>query len=285
MKIEYRLLDFGNGEKLESLGDYMIIRPSPAAEASSPRSNWPTADAKFDNASHSWRIKRNPPSSLAVRCGTFVMPASLTPFGHLGVFPEQRKNWKWLGELNLSGTEAMNLFGYTGASTMAMSVAGASVTHVDAAKPNVEAARRSAAANQLQQHPIRYLLDDAAKFAGREVRRGRGYQTIVLDPPAFGHGKGSKTWRIERDLWSLLDDCLRLLIPGGRMLVTGHTEGIGHRELERYIKDKGRSIRREINWSKTDFRGGRLNIPSECGRSLDAGFFLRIQTTSATLGQ
>lgn len=299
MKVRYQLLDFGNGKKLETLGDYTIERPSPAAVGSTPRRRWPKVDAVFETGKRSWTVHRALPDKLTVDCGDFAMPAKLTPFGHLGIFPEQQSNWHWLGSFKDTNDDrdpqsppahdgvacdrALNLFGYTGASTVAMAIAGQPVVHVDAAKPNVESAKRSAALNDLSEHPIRYLVDDAAKFAGREVRRGRRYQTIVLDPPAYGHAKGGRTWRIERDLWGLIDDCLRLLVPGGRILVSGHTEGIGHPQIERYIRENGRSIRREIAWEKSTFQGGRMTIQSHCGRALDAGFFLRIETTSDTM--
>ncbi|EMI20468.1 SAM-dependent methyltransferase [Rhodopirellula maiorica SM1] len=177
------------------------------------------------------------PESLTLDCGNFSMPVRPTPFGHIGLFPEQTKNWQWLSsEPQPNEPLALNLFAYTGASTMALARAGFSVVHVDAAKPNVTAAKIAAETNQLSDAPIRYLVDDAAKFAAREVRRQRQYHTIVMDPPAYGHSPKGKTWRLERDLWPLLDDCLELIDPMHfRMLITGHSPQVDASDVVEYL--------------------------------------------------
>lgn len=281
----YRLIDFGDGRKLESLAGHLIDRPSPAAEGETRRfpKKWADADARFDAASRSWLHRRPWPESLSIDCGTFRIPVRPTPFGHIGVFPEQAPNWRWLAEpIKFVGSptdapSGLNLFGYTGASTLAMSFAGLQVVHVDAAKPNVQAAKMAVADNQWQDRPIRYLVDDAAKFVAREIRRGRRYHTIALDPPAYGHAGSSKTWRLQRDLWPLLDQCVELLDPNRfRLLVTGHSPQVGVREVVSYLRDHRRFCQL-ADPSALRTQSGRSQLKADGGRSLDAGFYVRIE--------
>jgi 23S rRNA (cytosine1962-C5)-methyltransferase len=286
----YQLIDFGNGRKLESLAGYLIDRPSPAADFTSPenRKQWQDADARFDTPTRQWTFRRPWPNPLVIDCDGFRMPTRPTPFGHIGLFPEQSDNWKWLREGSKDDfstigrgncIKGLNLFGYTGASTMAMVSAGLEVAHVDAAKPNVDAAATAARLNGWNDRPIRYLVDDAAKFVSREVRRGRCYHTIVLDPPAYGHSPkqsrgSSKTWRLERDLWPLLENVLRLLDPSSRVspriLFTGHTESVGPDEVIQFLK---RSRLIDTSGLRIDTSRSQLETPS--GRKLDAGFQVR----------
>ena len=158
---------------------------------------------------------------------------------------------------------------------MALVSAGFAVSHVDAAKPNVESAREAARVNGWQERTIRYLVDDASKFAAREVRRGRKYHTIVLDPPAYGHGPAGKAWRLERDIWPLLTDCLRLLETDGfRVLVTGHSPQIGVQEIEEFFRHAAtlpEAVRTALR-----IESGRSQLKDQQDRTLDAGFFVRV---------
>lgn len=295
-KDRYQLVDFGNARKLESLGGYLIDRPSPAAVDARPSDpdRWKHAAARFDQHNKRWTFHRSWPDPLELNCGGFRMPVRPTPFGHIGLFPEQHDNWKWLqnvcgpkdaAETDTSKLAALNLFGYTGASTMALVSAGFAVAHVDAAKPNVDAARRAAQLNGWSDRPVRYLVDDAAKFAARELRRERTYHTIVLDPPAYGHSpkqsrSGGKAWRLERDLWPLLDDCMRLLDFSGsippRILLTGHTESIGTIEVIQYVHQFLGPANVHVESSRS-----RLSTPT--GRKLDAGFQVRFVLAAKSL--
>ncbi len=206
------------------------------------------------------------------------MPVRPTPFGHIGLFPEQADNWRWLQQpvaCDPDQRTALHLFAYTGAGTMSLAASGYSVAHVDAAKPNVQAAKAAAAINGFADRPIRYLVDDAAKFAAREVRRGRRYQTIVLDPPAYGHGPAGRAWRIERDLWPLLENCLRLAEPGSfRMLITGHSPEVDADDVRGFLSEtellpnSGRACMR--------IDSGRSELKDQADRRLDAGFFVRV---------
>jgi 23S rRNA (cytosine1962-C5)-methyltransferase len=279
----YQLIDYGMGRKLESLAGYVIDRPSPAAVGKVPResSRWKHADARYDAEQRVWEQRLSWPERLLVDCGAFQMPVRPTPYGHIGLFPEQHDNWRWLGSPNVdfrNGQSALNLFGYTGASTVALAQAGYAVAHVDAAKPNVQAARQAAEQNQLGDAPIRYLVDDAAKFAAREIRRQRQYQTILLDPPAYGHSPKGRAWRLERDLWPLLDDCLQLLDQNSfRLLVTGHTAEVGQQEVLQFLRQTA-FLKKFQGSSRLIIESGRSQLRDEGDRSLDAGFFVRVQT-------
>lgn len=291
----YRLIDFGAGRKLESFAGRVLDRPSPAAQGHRKRhpGRWALADSLFDLENRRWTHRTVWPEATCVTVEGFQMPTFPSPFGHVGIFPEQARNWCWLKESPPSASrqapdipgsggernppQGLNLFAYTGASTIAMALAGLKVAHVDAAKPNVTAARKAAELNGLADHPIRYLVDDAAKFVGREVRRKNQYHTIVLDPPAYGHGPSGKAWRLERDLWPLLTQCLSLVTREGfRMLVTGHSPQVGADDVVEYLGKESKRIL-GIKPPQTDDRvaSGRLSLTDLAGRALDAGFFVR----------
>ncbi len=274
--IDYRLLDFGDGRKLEAFSGYVVDRPSPAAQGyrrHSPAA-WQTAAAQY--LTDGWVFHQPFPADLQLPCRTFVMPLAPRPFGHIGVFPEQADNWLWLNQQvhelqnELVGSRAVcgiNLFAYTGASTLAMASAGAAVAHVDAAKPNVQAAKEAAEASQLSGASIRYLVDDAAEFAAREVRRNRRYDVFVLDPPAYGHSPKGQAWRLERDLWSLLADLLNLATAQSRWLVTGHSEQVQAMDVLSWFRQHTTVAHAEY---------GDMDLMDEAGRALNAGWYLRL---------
>lgn len=280
----YRLIDFGDGRKLESLAGYRICRPSAAAvgqPALAPQ-QWRDPDASFEGHEKRWHFHRVWPRNLTLDCGGFRMPVRPTPYGHIGLFPEQSENWRWLQsappESGAEPRQALNLFAYTGAGTMALVSAGYRVAHVDAAKPNVQAAREAAELNGWGDRPIRYLVDDAAKFAAREARRGRRYDVIVLDPPAYGHSPRGRAWRLERDLWPLLETCLRLVRPEHfRLLVTGHSAAVGAGDvLDALAESSTMPLRRGRCGLRID--SGRSQLEDAGGRPLDAGFFVRVDS-------
>jgi 23S rRNA (cytosine1962-C5)-methyltransferase len=145
--------------------------------------------------------------------------AQCTPFRHLAFFPDMAPQWAWMRERLNADSEALNLFGYTGVGTLAMAATGARLVHVDASKKSVEAGKANATLSDMADRPIRWLVDDAAKFAAREVRRGRRYDGIILDPPKYGRGPAGEVWRLEEDLPGLIADCRRLLDGDSRFLV------------------------------------------------------------------
>ena len=284
----YQLIDFGNGRKLESIGDHTIIRPSPAANGVRPHDPtlWHRVDAIYDVECRSWIHHHEWPDGRFVDCGKFRMPVRPTPFGHIGLFPEQADNWNWLSSASSretinpddESTLALNLFGYTGASTIALAMSGFSVVHVDASKPSVSAARDAASLNGLGEAPVRYLVDDAAKFVRRENRRGRTYHTILLDPPSYGHSPKGRAWRLERDLWPLIDDCLALLQNDQfRLLITGHSAQVSEADIVRHLWKQDRLILAGRQ-DKLKLQSGRSGLRDQSGRKLDTGFFVRVES-------
>jgi len=221
---DYALLDSGDGRKFERYGRYRFIRPEAQALWTPRLAEW-DADGEFVPASDEdgggqWRFTRPVPHEgwpLAWHEVRFT--AQCTPFRHLGFFPDMAPVWDWMGERLADRTDAqtLNLFGYTGVGTLALSRYGP-VTHVDASKKSVAQARANAALSDLIERPIRWLVDDAAKFAAREVRRGKRYDGIILDPPKFGRGPEGEVWRLEAHLVALVADCRRLLDADSRFL-------------------------------------------------------------------
>jgi 23S rRNA (cytosine1962-C5)-methyltransferase len=222
---DYGLIDSGAGRKLERYGDYRFIRPEPQAMWAPAGTDW-TADAEFvpasdDDGGGRWYFERDVPVEgwpLSWREVSFT--ASCTPFRHLGFFPDMAPVWDWLrGRVEGVATPSfLNLFGYTGVGSLALATAGAEVVHVDASKKSVAQARDNAALAGLADAPIRWLVDDAVKFTAREVRRGRRYDAILLDPPKFGRGPDGERWQLEEDLPRLIADCRQLLDADSRAL-------------------------------------------------------------------
>jgi len=221
---DYALLDSGNGRKFERYGPHTFVRPEPQAMWSPQYAEW-DADGEFvpgsdEDGGGRWHFDRRLPDAgwpLAWEDVRFT--AQCSPFRHLGFFPDMAPVWRWM-RAQLSGVpdaQTLNLFGYTGVGSLALSACGR-VTHVDASKKSVAQARENAALSDMEDRPIRWLIDDATKFAAREVRRGRRYDGIILDPPKFGRGPGGETWRIEDHLAPLVSDCRRLLDADSRFL-------------------------------------------------------------------
>lgn len=222
---DYGLVDSGHGRKLERYGPYRFIRPEPQALWAPASTNW-RASGEFvpgsdEEGGGQWRFDAPVPRSgwpLAWNGVRFT--AQTTPFRHLGFFPDMAPVWSWMRE-RLHGVEqpeVMNLFGYTGVGTLAMAEAGARMVHVDASKKSVDAARANAKLSGLADAPVRWMVDDAAKFTAREVRRGRHYHGIFLDPPKYGRGPEGEVWRLEEQLPQLVADCRRLLDGDSRFL-------------------------------------------------------------------
>jgi len=220
----YRLLDSGHGRKLENFGQYAFIRPEPQAMWSPRMADW-QAVGEFipgsdEDGGGRWQLDQSlPEDGWPVSWNEVTFSAQPTPFRHLQFFPDMAPVWDWMRE-QLSGTteaETMNLFGYTGVGSLALSQHGR-VTHVDASKKSVAQARENAALSGMEDRPIRWLVDDAAKFTAREVRRGNRYDGIILDPPKFGRGPKNETWRLEENLPALLADCRKLLDRDSKFL-------------------------------------------------------------------
>ena len=217
---DYQLLDSGSGRKLERFGEVTLARPEPQAEwsPSMPQKSWDAAHATFIQQPRSkngeWRFAHAIPHRWIMRRNNLSFWIEPTPSGHLGVFPDQASHWDWLAEIIQSAAappKILSLFGYTGLATLACAAAGAHVTHVDASRNAVKWARENQALSQLEACPIRWLVDDAQSFVAREIRRGRTYDGIILDPPRFGRGPKGELWKLEDSLPALLRQCRNLL--------------------------------------------------------------------------
>ena len=229
---DYELLDSGDGRKLERFGRFVLARPSSQAmwRPSLPAAEWARADASFDREDgNRWHGRANLPKEWQMETAGIRFKLGGTDFGHLGIFPEQRAQWRWIREkvATRRGARVLNLFAYSGGSTMAAAMGGAEVCHLDASKGMVEWARENAAINGLQASPIRWIVDDARKFMRREIRRARRYDAVVLDPPTFGRGAGGEMYKIESDLKETLGLVRDLLSETPLfVLFTSHTPGL-----------------------------------------------------------
>lgn len=221
---DYGLMDSGNGRKLERYGPFSFIRPEPQAMWAPALDEW-DADGEFvpgsdEEGGGRWVFNRPVPrEGWDMAWEDVRFRSQCTPFRHLAFFPDMAPQWAWMRERLGAGSEAMNLFGYTGVGTLAMSATGANLVHVDASKKSVEAGKENAVLSKMSDRPIRWMIDDAAKFTAREVRRGRRYDGIILDPPKYGRGPTGETWRLEKGLPGLIADCVKLLDEKSRFLV------------------------------------------------------------------
>jgi len=217
---DWGLIDCGDGRKLERYGPITVERPEPQAMWAPAQADW-KPDATFvpgsdEEGGGRWVHHRDVPPSWDLSRGPVHFNASLTPFRHLGFFPDMAPQWDWMRQ-RAADADVLNLFGYTGVGSLILSEAGARVVHVDASKKSVEGGKTNAALSGLSD--IRWIVDDAGKFTAREVRRGRRYDGILLDPPKFGRGPTGEVWRLEEDLAPLLADCRKLLDEDSRFLV------------------------------------------------------------------
>ena len=251
MKDDYELIDSGDGRKFERFGAYTLVRPcSQAMWRPRDVAAWRIASATFDREDgNRWHGRSALPKEWTIETAGIRFKLSGTDFGHLGIFPEQREQWKWIREM-VKGegrkvkddgeggkVSVLNLFAYSGGSTIAAAQGGAEVCHLDAAKGMVQWARENAALNGLQDHPIRWIADDAHKFLRREVRRGRRYDAVILDPPTFGRGANGELYKIERDLQETLGLVKEVLSAKPLfVLFSSHTPGLSCRVAENVIR-------------------------------------------------
>ncbi len=248
MKEDYELLDSGDGRKFERFGRFTLVRPCSQAlwRPGKTAAEWSGATASFDRENgNRWHGRNALPKDWTITSGGIRFKLSGTDFGHLGIFPEQRAQWKWIrdtlanngsGGLNANRPKVLNLFAYSGGSTLAAALGGAEVCHLDAAKGMVQWARENASLNGLADHPIRWIADDAHKFLGREIRRGRRYDAIILDPPTFGRGAGGEMYKIERDLRETFRLVKGVLSDTPMfVLFSSHTPGLSCRVAENIL--------------------------------------------------
>ncbi len=224
-------MDSGCGRKLERFGDIVVDRPEAQAiwPQTLPTERWKQADGVFaatdEGEQGKWRIEGGAPDGWPVTVLNVKALCRFSAFRHLGIFPEQMAHWEWMaGTLQALKAEGeiprlLNLFGYTGVASLVAAANGAEVTHVDASKKSIEWAKENQELSGLTDSPIRWIVDDARKFAAREVRRGKTYHGILVDPPKFGRGPEGEVWDLFTDLPDLLRTCRPLLAPGASFLI------------------------------------------------------------------
>ncbi len=274
---DYELLDSGEGEKLERFGEVVLSRPDPQAlwRKLKPE-EWKSAHATFsrDGKEGSWNIKKGTPEKWNIDFSGLKLTIKPTAFKHTGLFPEQSTNWDWtkrvIANNEKKDLEILNLFGYTGGASLICAQAGAKVVHVDSSKAAITWGKENAELSGLADKPIRWILDDTRVFVEREIKRGRKYDGIIMDPPAFGHGANNELWKIEEDFLALVEDCMKLLsdIPAF-FLINGYSAGYSALAYKNNLLDLEKKF------------GGRVEVgelvieETESKRLLPAGIFAR----------
>ena len=263
---DYELLDCGGGEKLERWGDKLLVRPDPQAIWNTRRrhAGWKRPDGRYLRSSSgggSWE-KGRLPGAWQVRYQNLTFQIKPMNFKHTGLFPEQAVNWDFAQErIRAAGREVsvLNLFAYTGGASVACAAAGAKVCHVDAAKGMVQWARENARASGLEDAPIRWIVDDCAKFVEREIRRGRRYDAIIMDPPSYGRGPTGEVWKLEDNLYPFVELCAGALSDEPLfVMINSYTTGLAPSVLtyilETVVSRKfgGRTVSDEIGMPVTE---------------------------------
>ena len=231
---DYEVLDTGDGEKLERWNDIVLRRPDPQAIWPKQKPEmWDKADAYYHRSTKGggeWEFFKKLPERWTIRYKDLKFYVRPTGFKHTGLFPEQAVNWDWMAGLIKRADrpiKVLNLFGYTGGATLACAAAGAKVTHVDAAKGMVQWARENRECAGLDETSFRWIVDDALKFVQREARRGNVYDGILMDPPSYGRGPGGEVWKLENELFGLVEACEKVLAKDALfMLINSYTTGL-----------------------------------------------------------
>ncbi|MBR4555221.1 MAG: class I SAM-dependent methyltransferase [Ruminococcus sp.] len=216
---DYKIIDTSDGDKLESWGGKVLVRPDPQIIWKTPHKTdlWYKADAVYHRSAKGggeWEYRQRLPESWEISYRDLRFVIRPTGFKHTGLFPEQAVNWDLMsGMIRDAGrpVKVLNLFAYTGGATLACAAAGAQVSHVDASKGMVQWARDNAAASGLTDKPVRWLVDDCEKFVRREIRRGNFYDAVVMDPPSYGRGPGGEVWKLEDSVYELVKTCAEVL--------------------------------------------------------------------------
>ncbi len=275
---DYELLDSGEGEKLERFGEVVLRRPDPQAlwRKSLSEEEWKNAHASFsrDGQNGSWNVQKGTPEKWNIDFAGLKVTIKPTAFKHTGLFPEQSTNWDWMKRViensEKKDLEVLNLFGYTGGASLIAAQAGARVVHVDSSKAAINWGKENAELSGLADKPIRWILDDARVFVEREIKRGRKYDGILMDPPSFGHGAANELWKIEEDFLKLVEDCKQILSDEPRFfLINGYSAGYSAIAYKNNLLDLEKKIGGKIEV-------GELTLEETSSkRLLPAGIFAR----------
>lgn len=284
---EYELLDSGGGRKLERFGSVTLVRPEPQA-------TWaPALDAKRWTAAHGefrpggrgqpgeWKFAKSAPPRWMMRRKNLSFFVEATRSGHVGVFPDQAVHWDWIASAVQSAgqpVEMLSLFGHTGLATLSAAAAGAHVTHVDASGPAVKRARENQELSVLWDRPIRWITDDAFKFVSREVRRGRRYDALLLDPPRFGRGPGGEIWKLETSLPTLLRRCREVLSKSPLfVIVNTYTTVVTRDETARDAARLNLLLKETLEGLPAKVKAGELVLADLGGRKIPQSIFARAE--------
>lgn len=274
---EYKIIDMNNFEKLEDWNGVILRRPDPQIiwEKEVNKELWKNVDAKYNRSNTGgghWEIKRNIKNSWIINYKDMAFNLKLMNFKHTGLFPEQAANWNFIRE-KLHGTKnkkVLNLFAYTGASTIAALKEGASVVHVDSSKGMVTWAKENIVLNNLQDKNVRYIVDDVIKFVKREIRRGNKYDGIIMDPPSFGKGSSGEVWKFEKNFFLLLELTSKLLTDDALfVLISSYTTGFSKTIIKNCVIN---SIIKEHGGKVTS---DEIGVTSEIGEELPCGISTR----------
>ena len=243
---DYECLDAGNGEKLERWGDVILRRPDPQAiwTVDIYDQSWKNVDGHYFRSRKGggeWKFYKKLPDHWTISYKELTFKVSPTNFKHTGLFPEQATNWDYMMDKIRKANrpiKVLNLFAYTGGATMACSSAGAEeVVHVDASKGMVSWAKENRDLSHLEDHKIRFIVDDCLKFVAREERRGRKYDAIIMDPPSYGRGPNGEVWKFEDNIYKLIEACTKILSEEPLFfLINSYTTGISSTVLENILK-------------------------------------------------
>ena len=281
---DYELIDTGNGEKLERWGTYILRRPDPQIiwPANNNNGQWDRADAHYHRSSSGggkWEFKKKLPKRWKISYKGMSFHIEPTGFKHTGLFPEQAVNWSWMMDKIRSAkrpVNVLNLFAYTGGATVAAAHAGASVCHVDASKGMVQWAKENINLSGLSDRPVRFITDDVIKFVQREKRRGSIYDAVIMDPPSYGRGPKGEIWKIEDEIYPLVELCMDVLSKEPLFfLVNSYTTGFSPTVVENILKmTVGRKHKGLIS-------SGEVGLPvSSTGLILPCGIFGRWEAKS-----
>lgn len=238
---DYELLDTSGGERLERWGDIILIRPDPQVIWNTQKKHpmWKHAHAHYHRSNQgggAWEQLKKVPAQWVIRYGELKFNIKPTGFKHTGLFPEQAVNWDWMANAIKSAgrpIKVLNMFAYTGGATLACAAAGAQVCHVDASKGMVTWARENSQISGLADRPVRWLIDDCIKFVQREIRRGNKYDAVIMDPPSYGRGPGGEVWKLEEQLYPLIELCSGILSDNPLFfLLNSYTTGLSPSVME-----------------------------------------------------
>jgi 23S rRNA (cytosine1962-C5)-methyltransferase len=267
----YALIDSGEGKKLERFGPYVLSRPAPAAvwKKQHPE-EWQQVDALFSREEENrWTFLRKLPEQWVASFEGVQMKIAPTDFGHLGIFPEQQPQWKWMREKiekrkkTQETVRVLNLFAYSGGATLACSQGGAHLCHLDASKGMVQWARENADLNNLTQAPIRWIVEDVMKFVQREIKRGNSYDAIIFDPPSFGRGAKGEVFKIENEIEPLLTHVRTLLSPTPLfVLFSCHTPGFSPQVLHNLLSEHFGLLPGSIETGEMSIQSTTMPLPS-----------------------